>query len=84
MDEGILDVELMDRPVPREGEDGANGGELDDGVEGLVVVYFGALGEVSKDPTALVAVEGAIRSQPVAKEPLACEHIGSGGHDTRS
>jgi hypothetical protein len=32
MEEGILDIELMDRPVAGEGkgEDGANSGELDD------------------------------------------------------
>jgi hypothetical protein len=36
MEEGVLDVELVDRPVPGEGEgeDGTDGGELDDGVEG--------------------------------------------------
>jgi hypothetical protein len=67
----------MDRLVPGEGEgeDGADGGELDDGAEGLVVVYSGALGEAPKDPTGLEAVEGAIRSQLVAKEPLAGDHI---------
>jgi hypothetical protein len=39
VEEGILDVELMDRPVSGggEGEDVANGGKLDDGAEGLVV-----------------------------------------------
>jgi hypothetical protein len=40
LEEGILDVELMDRPVP--GEDGSNDGELDDRAEGLVVVHSGA------------------------------------------
>jgi hypothetical protein len=49
VEEGILDVELMDCPIPGEGEgeDDANCGELDDGAEGLVVVHFGALGEAS-------------------------------------
>ena len=62
VEEDILGVELMDRTVPREGEgeDGSNGGELDDGAEGLVVVHSWTLGEVPKDPTGLVAVEGAI------------------------
>ena len=60
MEEGILDIELMDRPVPREGEDDANGGELDDRAEGLVVVHSGTLGESPKDPMGLVAVEGAV------------------------
>jgi hypothetical protein len=69
MEEGILDVELMDRPVAGEGEgeSGADSGEFDDGAEGLVVVYSGALGEAPKDPTGLVAVEGAVRGQLVAK-----------------
>jgi hypothetical protein len=37
MEEGILDVELMDHPVPREGEgeDGTNSGKLDNGAKGL-------------------------------------------------
>jgi hypothetical protein len=78
MEEGILDVELMDRPIPGEGEgeDGVNSGELDDGAKGLVVVDSGALGEAPKDPTSLVAVEGAVRGQLVAKESLAGDHVG--------
>jgi hypothetical protein len=69
VEEGVLYVELMDRPVPGEGEgeDGANSGELDDRAEGLVVVHSGALGEAPKDPTGLVAVEGAVRGKLVAK-----------------
>jgi hypothetical protein len=69
MEEGILDIELMDHPVAGEGEgeDGTNSGELDDGAEGLVVVHSGALGEALKDPTGLVAVEGAVRGQLVVK-----------------
>jgi hypothetical protein len=69
----------MDHPVPGEGEgkDGANGGELDDRAEGLVIVHSGALGEAPKDPAGLVAVEGAVRGQLVAKEPLVGDHIGA-------
>jgi hypothetical protein len=79
MEEGILDVELMDCPVPGEGkgEAGSNGGELNDGVEGLVVVHSRALGEALKDPTGLVAVEGAVRGQFVGKEPLAGDRVGA-------
>jgi hypothetical protein len=75
MEEGILDVEQMDRSVPREGEgeDGVNGGELDVGAEGLVVVHSGALGEAPKDPMGLVAVERAVQGQLVVKEPLASD-----------
>jgi hypothetical protein len=39
MEEGILDIELMDHLVPGEGEDDTNNGELDDGAEGLIVVH---------------------------------------------
>jgi hypothetical protein len=59
MEEDILDIELMDRPVPREGEgeDDTNDDKLNDEAEGLVVVHFGPLSEAPKDPTGLVAVE---------------------------
>jgi hypothetical protein len=62
MKEGVLDVELVDRPIPGEGEeeDGADGGELDDWAESLIVVHAGSLGESPKNPASLVAVEGAI------------------------
>jgi hypothetical protein len=62
MEEGVPDVELMDRPVPGkgEGEDRANIGELDDMAEGLTVVHSGALGKAVKDPTGLVAIEGVV------------------------
>jgi hypothetical protein len=59
IEEGILDIEQMDRPVPR--EDGSNGGELDNVAEGLIVVHSCTLGEASKDPTGLIAVKGAVR-----------------------
>jgi hypothetical protein len=77
VEEGILDVELMDRQVPRagEGEDDSNGDELDDEAEGLVVVHSGPLGETPKDPTGFVAVEGDVRGQLVAKEPLAGDQV---------
>jgi hypothetical protein len=79
MEEGILDVELIDHPVPREGEgeDGLNGGELDDRTEGLIVVHSRALGETPEDPTGLVAVEGAICGQLMVKEPLVGDHVGA-------
>jgi hypothetical protein len=77
VEEGILDIELMDHPVSGDGmgEDGSNGSKLDNGVEGLVVVHSGALGEAPKDPTGLVAVEGVIQGQLVAKEPLVGDHV---------
>jgi hypothetical protein len=79
VEEGILDVELMDRLASGdgEGEDGSNGGELDDGAEGLIVVYFEALSETPKNPTALVVVEGAYWGQLMAKETLVGDHVGA-------
>jgi hypothetical protein len=55
VEEGIFDIEPMNRPVPGEGkgENNPNGGELDDGVEGLVVVDSGTLGEARRTQRAL-------------------------------
>jgi hypothetical protein len=58
-----------------QGEYGADGGKLDDEAECLIVIHVGSLGEAPKNPASLVAFEGAIRSQLVAKEPLASDHI---------
>jgi hypothetical protein len=79
VEECILDVEMMDRPTPGEGEreNGSNNGELDDRAKCLVVVHSGTLGEASKHSTGLLAVEGAIRGQLVVKNSLAGDHVGS-------
>jgi hypothetical protein len=86
MKEGMLDAELMDHPVlgEGEGENGSNGGKLDDGVEGLVVVHSKALGEASEDPTCLVAVEGPSEVSLWRKSHLLMTMLVPGGHDTRS
>jgi hypothetical protein len=57
VEEDILDIELMDRPVSGEGKDSSNGDELDGWHEGLVVIHSEALGEAPKDSTGLVAVD---------------------------
>ena len=43
MEKGILHIQLMDRPIPGEGEgeDDSNCEELDDGAKGLIIVYSG-------------------------------------------
>jgi hypothetical protein len=55
MQEDILDIELMDRPIPGEGkgEDNLNSGELDDGTEGLVIVRMGRWVKPGKTQQAL-------------------------------
>jgi hypothetical protein len=73
MKKGILHIQLMEG----EGEDGPNSSELDDGGEGLIVVYSRALSEASKDPTSLVAVERAIRGELVPEDPLVVNHVGA-------
>jgi hypothetical protein len=85
MEKGILDVELMDRPVSGEGEgeDGTNDGELDGGAEGLVVVYSGALGEAPKDPTDLVAIEETSEVSLWRKSQLPVTTLVPGGRGTR-
>jgi hypothetical protein len=86
MKEGFLDVELMDHQVPGEGEgeNGSNGGKLDDGVEGLVVVHSRALGEAPEDPTGLVAVKGPSEVSLWRKSHLSVTMLVTGGHNTRS
>jgi hypothetical protein len=62
-----------------EGEDSPNGGRLDDGVEGLIVVHSGALSEALMDPTGLVSIQGVIDLEFVMVNPLASDHVGARG-----
>jgi hypothetical protein len=66
-----------------EGEDGPNGGELDDGAEGLVVVYSGALSETSKDPAGLVPIQRVVR-RLWQKTHLSVTTLVPREHDTKS
>jgi hypothetical protein len=75
VEEGILDVQLMNHLVSR--EDTPNGGEPDDEAEGLIVVHSGALSEAPKDPTSLVSIKRAVRGELLLKNPLASNHIGA-------
>jgi hypothetical protein len=70
-----------DHLVPGEGggEDGLNGGELDDGAEGLVVVHSGALSETPKDPMGLVLIQGVVGLELSVENPLAGDHVGARG-----
>jgi hypothetical protein len=45
MEKGVLDVQLVHWRAPRDNQSqhGADGGELHDGVESLIVVHIGAL-----------------------------------------
>jgi hypothetical protein len=49
------------------GEDSPDGGGLDVGAEGFVIVHSGMLSETSKDPTGLVPIYGAVRRELVVE-----------------
>jgi hypothetical protein len=78
VEEGILDVELVHGPTSRDSQSqhSPNGGRLDDGVEGLIVVRPRALSEPPKDPMSLVLIKRAIHLELVLEDPLADDGIG--------
>jgi hypothetical protein len=59
MEEGVLDIELVNRPVPEvsQSKDSTNGDRLDDGTECLVVINSGALCEAAKNPPRFISVK---------------------------
>jgi hypothetical protein len=72
MEEGILDVELVNRPGTRDGdaEDGADRGWLHNRTKSLIEVHIGLLREPANDPTSLVVCKTPIRSKLVLEDPL--------------
>jgi hypothetical protein len=78
MEEGVLDVDLGHGPTPGDSQSqhSPDGGRLDDGVKGLIVVHPGALSEPLKDPMSLVPVKRAIRLKLVLEDLLAGDDIG--------
>jgi hypothetical protein len=78
MEEGVLDVELVHEPNPGDSQSqhSPDGGRLDDGAEGLIVVNLRVLSEPPEDPTSLVSVKRAIRLQLVLEDPLVGDDIG--------
>jgi hypothetical protein len=78
VEEGVLDVELVHRLTPGDSQSQHNtdGGRLDNGAEGLIVVHPGALSEAPEDPTSLVPIKRAIRLELAFEDPLAGDDIG--------
>ena len=72
MEKGILDVELVDGPRPRDGdaEDDADRGRLDDGAKRLVEIDPGLLREPADHPPSLVAGEATISVELVLEDPF--------------
>jgi len=81
MQESILDVELMNRPILREshGQNSANSCRLDDWAESLIIINTGALCEATKHRASLVSVERAVSMKLVMKNPLAGDDVGAEG-----
>jgi hypothetical protein len=84
MQEGVLDVELVNWPGPSKGqrEHRADGGWLHNRAKGLIVVDSGALSEAPKDPASLVPLQGTIGPPLVRLDPLDDDDVCAGqtGH----
>jgi hypothetical protein len=78
VEEGVLDVELVNGSIPgdRQSQHSPDGGRLDNGAEGLIVVHPGPLSELPEDPTSLVPVKRVVRLELVLEDPLASDDIG--------
>jgi hypothetical protein len=78
-EEGILHVQLVDRPVMRDcnAEDDADRGLLDHQTEGLIVVDVVLLGEATNHPARLVAGKRAIDLELMAEDLLARHDVGA-------
>jgi hypothetical protein len=77
VEEGIFHVELLNGPVTGDssGEHRVNSGRFYNRAEGLVVVDSGALSEIPKDPTGLVAIKGPVSKELVREDPLAGDNV---------
>jgi hypothetical protein len=77
VEESVLDIELVHRPTPGDSQSqhSLDGGRLDDGAEGLVVVHRRALSEASEDPPSLILIKRAIRFELVLEDTLAGDDI---------
>jgi len=79
--EGILDVKLMNRPIPgvSYSEDRADSGRFDNRTEGFIVVNTGALSEATKNPTSFVSLQRTISVEFMFENPFSGDHVGIGG-----
>lgn len=75
VEEGIIDIQLVDHLIHREGEreDSPNGGRFH------LIVHSQVLSEASMDPTCLVTIQAAINFELVAEDSLPDDHIGTNG-----
>ena len=81
MKKGIVDVELMNRPMTRcsELKDNTNRDGFHNRRKGLREINAGTLCEAMNNPTGLVPVQRAIRKELMPKYPLASNDVSSRG-----
>jgi hypothetical protein len=79
MQEGIVHIALLNGPVARDGsgEHHANGGQIHNQAESLIVVDPRVLSETSKDPASLIAIKGPISVELVREDPLTGDDVGA-------
>lgn len=80
MNEGVVDVELVDWPVTccSQGEDGANDSRFDDRAGRIVVVDVGVLREAANNPSGFVLFKVTVLLELVAVDPLPTDDVSSG------
>jgi hypothetical protein len=81
VEEGVLHVELVDRPVPgqSESQNSPEGGRLDHRTEGLVVVDPRTLGKAPEHIAGLVPLQGPVGVQLPLEDPFLGDHVGAMG-----
>jgi len=78
MEECILDVKLMDRPVVGESqtENSADSGWLHNRTERLIKIHTRTLSKSTENPSSFIAVKSTIRVELVSKNPFTSHNIG--------
>ena len=81
MEESILDIELVNRPLAGESqrENRVNCGRLNDWAKCLGKVNTRALSEATKNPTCLVTLQRTVGEELVLENPLAGDNVGMSG-----
>jgi hypothetical protein len=81
VEECVLHVELVDRPVQgqSESQDSPDGGRPDHQNEGLVVVNSRALGKAPEHIAGLVPLQGPVGMQLQLEDPFPGDHVGAMG-----
>jgi hypothetical protein len=71
MEKGVLDVQLVDRPRPRD--------KTMQTVVDLIIANARTLSEPPKDPLSLVSVKGVVNVPLVSEHPLANHNVATAG-----